>query len=194
MCCSLTVAVRTSGLEDWGYLQLAAAITIGLAAMVEALWAVWGIDESSNRLSWLLAVAAVVVAEIAAAYFLFPRSTAHLREFAGYRAIHIESGTSPLLPVIFLLAAIYLFSWLRLSRLRTNEERHAAAPTGEDARAFPGLSIPEGVQQLGPVPTGDRWQRRLLGMVGFIQPPSRHGLSREKPSMMYFYPRSRPSS
>ena len=169
VCCSLTVAVRTSGLEGWGYLQLAAAITIGLAAMVEALWAVWGIDESSNRLSWLLAVAAVVVAEIAAAYFLFPRSTAHLREFAGYRAIHIESGTSPLLPVIFLLAAIYLFSWLRLSRLRTNEERHAAAPTGEDARAFPGLSIPEGVQQLGPgqlviVAAG------LLGWLVFFNP------------------------
>ncbi len=118
VCCSLTVAVRTSGLEGWGYLQLAAAITIGLAAMVEALWAVWGIDESSNRLSWLLA-AQRWSPKSAPPTSCFPIDRPPARIRAGYRAIHIESGTSPLLPVIFLLAAIYLFSWLRLSRLRT---------------------------------------------------------------------------
>jgi hypothetical protein len=160
VCCSLIVAIWASGLKGWGYrsgnqgsgsLQLAAAFTIGGAAIVEALWAVWGIEKSSHRRSWLVTVAAAAAVEIASTvYALFSDSIADVREFAGYRAIHIESGTSPLLPVILLLITIYLFCWLRLSRLRTNEERHATAPSGEDARAFPGLSIPEGVQQLGP--------------------------------------------
>ena len=178
-CCSLTVAIGASGLKGWGYLsayqgsgylQLAAAIAIGVAAMVEALWAVWGIEKPAARGSWLLAVAAAAAAGIAGTvHALFSTSIANVREFAGYRAIHIESGTSPLLPVIILLAAIYLFSWLRLSRLRTNEERHATAPSGEDARAFPGLAIPEGVQQLGPgqlvlVGAG------LLGWLVFFNP------------------------
>ena len=70
------------------------------------------------------------------------RSPGHAIEFAGYRAVHIEGGTSPVLPVIILLLAIYLFCWLRLSRLRMEEERHAAPPTGKDAEAFSGCAIP----------------------------------------------------
>jgi len=159
-CCSLTVAIGTSGLKGWGYLsgdqgsgylQLASAIVIGVAAIIEALWAVWGIEKPAHKGAWLVTVAAAAAAEIAgAAYVLFSSSKEHLREFAGYRAVHIESGASPLLPVILLLVPIYLFCWWRLSRLRTDEERHSSAPVGEDARAFPGLSIPEGVQKLGP--------------------------------------------
>jgi len=159
-CCSLIVAIWASGLQGWGYLsgddgsgylQLASAIVIGGSAIIEALWAVWGIEKPAHRRSWLVAVAAAAAAEIAGTvYALFSASIAHVREFAGYRAIHIESGASPLLPVILLLLPIYLFCWWRLSRLRTDEERHASAPAGEDARAFPGLSMPEGVQKLGP--------------------------------------------
>ena len=40
-CFSLTVAVSTSGLKGWGYLQLAAAVLVAVAAMIEALWAAW---------------------------------------------------------------------------------------------------------------------------------------------------------
>src|SRR5262249_28510990 len=112
-CLALIVAVAASGLRGWGYLtpdsgsgylQPAAAVFMAVPAMAAALWAVWGIEPTGRRRSWLFAAAAVAATLIAGAgYALFSPTVAHVRKFAGYRAVHLESGTSPLLPVILLL-------------------------------------------------------------------------------------------
>ena len=150
-CGSLAEAVSASGLNGWGYVQLMVAIAVGAVAMAEGLWAAWGIKESRPRLLWLSAVAAAALAEIAGAcYAVFSATAGHAREFAGYRAVHIESGASPVLPVILMLMTLYLFCWLRLSRLRMSEEREAQPAAGKDSEAFPDFVIPErAVQELG---------------------------------------------
>ncbi len=151
--CALALAVRTSGVKGAGYLQLAVAAAMGAAAIAQALWTVWGIKETRYKLFWLSAAALIAIAQIAGTcYAALSDSAGRAREFAGYRAVHIESGASPVLPVIALLAVIYLFCWLRLSRLRIHEERHAEPPQGDDAKAFPDLCIPDkAVQPLGVV-------------------------------------------
>jgi len=73
-------------------------------------------------------------------------SPGHAARFSGYRAIHLESGTSPLLPVILLLLAIYLFCWMRLDRLRMVEEREATRPCPGDTQTA--------VPRIGPVQWG----------------------------------------
>ncbi len=150
-CGSLAEAVSASGLNGWGTVQLMVAIAVGAVAMAEGLWAAWGIRESRPRLLWLSAVAASALAQIAGAIYTTASATAgHAREFAGYRAVHIESGASPVLPVILMLMTLYLFCWLRLSRLRMSEEREAQPPAGKDSEAFPDFVIPErAVQELG---------------------------------------------
>jgi hypothetical protein len=159
VCCALTVAVWTSGLKGWGYSQLAAAVTTGGAAIAQGLWAIWGIKEPRNRLRWRLAAAAIATAEIAGTWYAaLSDSAGSARKFAGYRAVHIESGASPVLPVIVLLLTIYLFCWLRLSRLRIAEERHVEPPRGDNAKAFPEFTIHDKtVQPVGP------WQKVFVG-------------------------------
>src|SRR5258708_30247172 len=124
---------------------------MGVGGIAQGLWAVWGIKESRYKLFWLWAAAVIATAEIAGTcYAALSDSAGGAREFAGYRAVHIESGTSPVLPVIVPLLTIYLFCWLRLSRLRIHEERHAQPPQGDNAKAFPDLYIPDkAVQPLG---------------------------------------------
>jgi hypothetical protein len=131
--------------------QIAVAVAVGAVAIAEGLWAAWGIEEWRPRAGWLAAVVAGGVAEMAAAFYAAaPDASGHAREFAGYRAVHIESGASPVLPVIVLLVALYLFCWLRLSRLRMSEEREAQPPSGKNSEAFPDFVIPErAVQYLG---------------------------------------------
>jgi len=155
-CCALTVVIWAAGLKGWGYLQLGAALVVGIAATLEVLWAIWGMP---HRLRWIgvtgLAVASVIAGTGHAA---LSASTSHTGEFAGYRALHIESGTSPLLPVLILLLTIYLFCCLRLSHLRVREERHVIPPAGDQMKAFPYFSIPERA-----VPTFGNGQWILVG-------------------------------
>jgi hypothetical protein len=133
VCCALAVVISGSGLkgwgyQGWGYIQLTLAIVTGAAAMVQAVWAVWRLKDS-RRIACLFGVAAVALLEIGGAcYAAFANPVGHAREFAGYRAVHLESGTSPALPIVILLVAIYLFCWARLARLRMSEERQAKPP------------------------------------------------------------------
>jgi hypothetical protein len=163
--CALAVAVWTSGVKGSGYLQLALAVGMGAAAIGQGLWTISGIRESRYKFFWLAAAAVIATAQIAGTcYAALSDSTGRAREFAGYRAVHIESGASPVLPVIVLLMTIYLFCWLRLSRLRISEERHAQPPQGDDAKAFPDLYIPDkAVQPLGFV----QWMAVLAAVLGW---------------------------
>jgi hypothetical protein len=163
--CALAVAVWTSGVRGSGYLQLALAVAMGATAIAQGLWAISGIKESRYKLFWVGSAALIATAEIAGTcYAALSDSAGRAREFAGYRAVHIESGASPVLPVIVLLMTIYLFCWLRLSRLRISEERHAQPPQGNDAKAFPDLYIPDkAVQPLGFV----QWMAVLAAVLGW---------------------------
>jgi hypothetical protein len=163
--CALTVAIRTSGVRGWGYFQLAVAAAMGAAAIAQGLWAIWGIKEFSYKILWRSAAVVVAMAEIGGtAYAALADSAGRAREFAGYRAVHIESGASPVLPVIALLAAIYLFCWLRLSRLRIHEERNVELPQGDNARAFSDVYIPDkAVQPLSAV----QWMLVVAAMLGW---------------------------
>ena len=185
-CCSLIVAIWASGLQGWGYLSgdeapvTTACIRDNHRRIRHHRSAVGRLGHRATCPQTLVArvaVAAVAAAEIAGtAYALFSASIAHVREFAGYRAIHIESGASPLLPVILLLLPIYLFCWWRLSRLRTDEERHASAPAGEDDEPFPASPSPKACKSSAPVRW--YWSQGSPRMADFFQPPQVAGLYR----------------
>src|SRR5437763_13537829 len=104
VCCSLAAAAYASGVAaERGDIELIVALAIAGAAIVEALWAAW-----VTRVRWYVAVAALL--EIAALCLVATmRGAGHGFEFAGYRAVHLESGISPLLPLLLLLWGVYLF-------------------------------------------------------------------------------------
>jgi hypothetical protein len=172
-CSSLVAAVLASGLKGW---QLPVAIVVGFTAVVQALWAAVGIKEAPYRRFWLGVVMTAVIAVVwGVVYAARSDPPGHARFFAGYRAVHLESGASPVLPVVFLLLTIYLFCWFRLSRLRISEERHSQQPVhklGRDApEPFPDFTISKrAMPELG------RWHWTLLFLTVvawwlFFNPP-----------------------
>lgn len=129
VCWGLTAAAYTSGVAaEKGNVQVFASILIGLSALAEAVWAA-----SATRALWpvILAIASEVVIACAAAR---TGLTGHALAFAGYRAVHIESGTSPLVPAVLLLLALYLYCWFRLSQLRAVEDRSTPWPSAPELR------------------------------------------------------------
>lgn len=129
VCFVLVAAAYTSGLAaENGNTELSAAIGVGLLAIVEALW----VARTTNAF-WPVIACMIVEAAVA---LLASRTgaTGHALAFAGYRAVHLESGASPLLPPILLLSALYLYFWFRLSQLRTVEDRSTPLPPAKELR------------------------------------------------------------
>ena len=145
VCFSLAVAAYSSGVAaEAGDIELAAALLIAGAAIEEALWAAW-----STKLMRYVAVAALL--ELTALVLVLTvRGAGHAFEFAGYRAIHLESGISPLLPLLLLLWGVYLFFWFRLSQLRTAEDRGTTLANVKELRLSADLrSIERNAPKLG---------------------------------------------
>jgi hypothetical protein len=49
-----------------------------------------------------------------------------------YRYIHVDSGVSPFMPLLFLLAAWIWWSWQSLTGVSSTEEKHVVLPEGSD--------------------------------------------------------------
>ncbi len=126
-CLSLGVAARASGLPNpQNGLEFFAALTVAAGAILEALWALW---KASRIFCGVLGIAAGVWAfSLGAQLVRIAHPEWHTFAFAGYRTVHLESGTSPIVPVVLLLAAFYLFFWFRRSHLRLGEDRHSTLP------------------------------------------------------------------
>ena len=95
---------------------------VAAAALAEAIWA------AVTWTFWLMAAlstASIVAFRLISAWKNLPCDPIKHAAYrlAAYRAVHIESGVSPLLPLVFALAAIYLFCWFRLQQLRSREDR-----------------------------------------------------------------------
>lgn len=142
-CCILAACVRASGVSGLSaILEWWLAIIVSAAAVVEAIWAsrvFWKARPWQTALTFsgmVLAIGFLGTVLLGSAL----GTTDRTRQFAAYRAIHIESGTSPAMPIFIFLLAMYIFCYLALSRYRMVEEANAvlAAP---GARAVPPLGI-----------------------------------------------------
>jgi hypothetical protein len=132
VCLFLGLAVKVSAREGppnppftiESRFEVVFAFALGGAAIAVGIWAA-----AKSR---ILTLAALVCAslEIAAVFMVsMSSSEGHATQFAGYRAMHLESGTSPVVPIVALLWAFYLCLYFRLSQLRVAEDRPAVCPT-----------------------------------------------------------------
>jgi len=132
LCLFLGLAVKVSAREGppnppftiESLFEVVFAFALGGAAIAEGVWAA-----AKSRILTLAALACASL-EIAAVFLVSMSSSAgHATQFAGYRAMHLESGASPVVPVVALLWAFYLCLYFRLSQLRVAEDRPAICPT-----------------------------------------------------------------
>jgi len=132
VCLFLGLAVKVSAREGppnppftvESLFEVVFAFALGGAAIAEGIWA------AAKNLLFTLAALACALAAIAAVLIVsMSSSEGHATQFAGYRAMHLESGASPVIPVIALLWAFYLCLYFRLSQLRVAEDRPAVCPT-----------------------------------------------------------------
>lgn len=125
VCGALAATQASSGLAGW---MAVLALLIAFIAAVQAVW-IWGI--TSLKLLFAFSVAWLIAAVLLPVTVWLGRGANHTGnwlEFSGYRAVHVESGTSPLLPVLALLAAIWFFARLRLIQCRIAEDWHCTFP------------------------------------------------------------------
>ena len=133
LCWALAAAAYTSGaIAESRNVQVAAAVALSVIAALEALWA-------AGPTYAVAPVIFCVVLEIVGVHSLLITeasavATGHTLAFSGYRAVHLESGTSPLLPPVLLLFALYFYLWLRLAQLRNMEDRHSTLPPAAEMR------------------------------------------------------------
>jgi hypothetical protein len=132
VCLFLGLAVKVSAREGpptppftiESLFEVVFAFALGGAAIAEGIWAA-----AKSRILTLAALACASL-EIAAFFLVSMSSSAgHATQFAGYRAMHLESGASPVVPIVALLWAFYLCLYFRLSQLRVAEDRPAICPT-----------------------------------------------------------------
>ncbi len=142
VCLFLALATYASGLNSQGHFGFIASAILCFAAFAEALWAAnwrpadWRDDKKwrdavewtslSRKAMWVVFNPFTLAIAVAAGVLLIrlsPMVAGHRFEFAGYRAVHLESGTSPLPPLLLLLASLYCWLWFRLSQLRLEEDR-----------------------------------------------------------------------
>ena len=146
---SLAAVAYVSGLgAQSGNVEVVFAGAVAAAALAEAIWA------ALTWRYWLM------IAGCAASIIAFSRiwawktlpSDLHLVKLAAcklaaYRAVHIESGVSPLLPLVFALLAIYLFFWFRLQQFRSREDRSPRLLPASD------LQLPADIDDIQPSST-----------------------------------------
>src|ERR1035441_1056413 len=105
---SLAAVAHVSGLDAQpGNVEVVFAGAVAAAALAEAVWA------AVTGPFWLMVSGYAASASAIAASIELPSDPVKLAacKLAAYRAVHIESGVSPLLPLVFALLAIYLFCW-----------------------------------------------------------------------------------
>ena len=111
--------LQVNGVEPWIVVfllmlvtgaMLFAGVRIGLPKPRWLSLAVWGAFAATMGIWWLC-------------LFTGPRAL-----FFSVRAIHIESGVSPALPVICLILVLGAWSWTQVLRLRVYHERQPIAP------------------------------------------------------------------
>jgi hypothetical protein len=132
VCLFLGLAVKVSAREGppippftpESLFEVVFAFALGAAAIVEGIWAA-----GKSRLFTMAALACAVLTIAAVLMISMSSSEGHATQFAGYRAMHLESGTSPVVPIVALLWAFYLSLYFRLSQLRVTEDRPAVCPT-----------------------------------------------------------------
>lgn len=113
--------LHASGSPGYRIESLSAAV-VCVAAVAEMGWLLRGAK------LWWVAVIAFAGGMLAVLSIGETAGPANMNRFAAYRAIHVESGTSLLLPSVIALLAVYIFLWLRLKQLRISEERPALLP------------------------------------------------------------------
>jgi hypothetical protein len=126
---SLAVVAHVSGLgAQSGNVEVLFAGAVAAAALAEAIWA------AATGSFWLMVAGYVALASIISVskkLLSEPVILSSSWKLAAYRAVHIESGVSPLLPLVFALLAIYLFCWFRLQQLRSHEDRSPGLPPAD---------------------------------------------------------------
>jgi hypothetical protein len=142
---SLAVAARASGLPNpQRDFEFFAGIAIAALSLFEAFWALFEAFWAPFEAFWalrrvpksLIAAGLATGALMISAWVVLAGSLdllkngreGHALAFAGYRAVHLESGTSPVLPLVILLAALYLYFWFGQTQLRLAEDRPATFP------------------------------------------------------------------
>ncbi len=168
-CVSLSLAARASGLTTQsGDKEFLAGMTMAAFSLIEAIWAI-------GRISKLLAAAGAAVSVLitvgAFVRVVKPGPDWHVSEFAGYRAVHLESGTSPIVPLVILLAILYLYCWSRQFLLRRAEDLHVTLPAPAKTGFWSTVIRPEHV-----VPRFSTSQSTALAAVIvcwflFVKPP-----------------------
>ena len=122
-CGALAATQASSGLGG-GF--AGTALASGIFAAAEAVWLL-GRDTSQR-----LGLAVCLFAASLWPAFVWVQAQADLPgnwlEFSGYRAVHVEGGTSPLLPVLAFLLAIWVCVRLRLGQSRIEEDWHGTFP------------------------------------------------------------------
>ena len=122
-CAALAATQASSGLGG-GFAW--AALASGIFAAAEAVWLLGRNTPQRLGLAVSLFAASLWPA------FVWVRAQADLPgnwlEFSGYRAVHVEGGTSPLLPVLAFLLAIWVCVRLRLGQSRIEEDWHGTFP------------------------------------------------------------------
>lgn len=118
----LVSTMVASELDKKATLEFVCALIVSLTALLEAAWIA-----SGARHGWLI-YAAGAAALFAVGWIGTGPDSGNARQFAGYRSVHVESGTSPLLPAILSLLAVYLFLWFRLQQLRRQEDGSPSLP------------------------------------------------------------------
>jgi hypothetical protein len=172
VCLFLGLAVKVSAREGppsppftvESLFEVVFAFALGGAAIAEGVWAA-----RKSRLFTLAALACALLAIAAVFMISMSASEGHATQFAGYRAMHLESGTSPVVPIVALLWAFYLCLYFRLSQLRVAEDRPAVCPT----KAL-GLRL-DPVETHGAVLGLDPWQyaaaaAAVVCWLGFFNP------------------------
>ena len=133
--CWVLAAVAFSGWRNacWWPLQPWLALALGAVCLLEALWAAWPVPVLPTTwpfsVRWMVVAGAVLEIGSATAWLVTTtRIAGRALEFSGYRAVHLESGVSPLPPLLLTLLAVHLFCWCRLSQLRMREDRGVVPP------------------------------------------------------------------
>jgi hypothetical protein len=172
VCLFLGLAVKVSAREGppsppftlESLFEVVFAFALGAAAIAEGVWAA-----RKSRFFTLAALASALLAIAAVVIVSVSSPAGHATQFAGYRAMHLESGTSPVVPIITLLWAFYLCLYFRLSQLRVTEDRPAICPT----KAL-GLRL-DPIETQGAVLGLDPWQYAATAVavacwLGFFNP------------------------
>src|ERR1039458_6765135 len=143
---SLAAVAHVSGLDAQpGNVEVVFAGAVAAAALAEAVWA------AVTGPFWLMVSGYAASASAIAASIELPSDPVKLAacKLAAYRAVHIESGVSPLLPLVFALLAIYLFCWFRLQKLRSREDRSPGLPPADPQMQ----TVIDDIQQTSPWPS-----------------------------------------